>query len=541
MKKLILVLTVVSAALQLAAQTVPLPDIRKPELPTQVSDSLGRFDLTFDYSIFNRPYADMYDFNPYEALLLQTVGPNRHQFFFAKLGTQYPLIPTGELYFQTRPKGGFCMGLYGRHNSFIGDRPDVVSDAEVKNSRMKNSVGGAVTYDWETGEFMFDAQYNYDRDSFDAGLANSLTTNKNLLLSVNINSAHVEDKSVFYDITAKYRNSSINQTTLKDGVAGVKENYIKVAGFVGATFDIHRINVNMNIEFAKYANQKDFSAGVVEFSPMYEIENRVVNAKIGVKFGTTYGIGQDKGGEELGVENNIFPDVDARFTLVDKVLWIRTVVTGGEDLNQMSYLSEQCPVVDPLTDNEFGVRHLDTRVSVESVIRGRLSVNLLGSYVMYDNKLYFAPMTDADPSLCRVQAEYIDVNQWSFGLETFWKSQDLTLGGKFQYHKYSRRFKEPGEVTQFPKLTASAFLRYSFRERIIASFDLSYKSSVSGDAYGLYYVPSLVDAAVNVNYLVNRHLSVYAKCGNLFNKRNQYMPMYLEPGRNFGGGICVNF
>jgi len=540
MKKLILILTAVSAALSLAAQTVPVSDIRKPELPSQVSDSLARFDLTFDYSIFNRPYTDLYEFNPHDVLKLDTVGPNRVPYFYAKIGAQYPLIPTAELYFQSKPRKGFCMGLYGNHNSFIGTRPDVISGVDVKNHRMNNSAGGALTYDWETGEFMLDAQYNYDKHSFDAGTNNRFSTNRNVLVSMNINSAHVEDKSVFYDITAQYRNSMLGQQLYESEIENVKESLVKVSGDVGATFDIHRINVGMNIELAKYSLLKGYTMGVVEFSPAYVIDKRWVKASLGVKFGTTYGLGEDLTGEKIGVENNIFPDVEARFTLVDKVLWIKAVATGGEDLNQMSSLAGQCPVVDILTDSEFGVRNLDSQLSVESVIMGRLSINLLGSYLIYTNRLYFAPMME-DASLCRVQAQYMDVSQFSYGLETFWKSQDLTLGGKIQLHSYNMRGGEAGEVTQFPKITANAFLRYSLRERLIASLDLAYRSKVSGYAFGQYEVPSILDANVNVNFLLSRHLAIYLKCGNLFNKRNQYMPMYLEPGRNFGGGVCVNF
>ena len=56
-----------------------------------------------------------------------------------------------------------------------------------------------------------------------------------------------------------------------------------------------------------------------------------------------------------------------------------------------------------------------------------------------------------------------------------------------------------------------------------------------------YEVPAIVDMDLNVNYLINKHFSVFAKLGNLLNHRNQYMPLYLEPGRNFGGGVCLNF
>ena len=61
------------------------------------------------------------------------------------------------------------------------------------------------------------------------------------------------------------------------------------------------------------------------------------------------------------------------------------------------------------------------------------------------------------------------------------------------------------------------------------------------EAPRMYEVPAIVDVDLNLNYLINKHFSVFAKVGNLLNHRNQYMPLYLEPGINFGGGVCLNF
>ena len=52
---------------------VNLDGIRKPEIPIFIDDSLHRFDVHFDYTIFNRPYNDLYDFTPYESIQLATV------------------------------------------------------------------------------------------------------------------------------------------------------------------------------------------------------------------------------------------------------------------------------------------------------------------------------------------------------------------------------------------------------------------------------------------------------------------------------------
>ena len=64
---------------------VNLDGIRKPAIPTSVDDSLQRFDVHFDYSIFNRPYGDLYDFTPYETIQLATVGANRTPFVYTRL------------------------------------------------------------------------------------------------------------------------------------------------------------------------------------------------------------------------------------------------------------------------------------------------------------------------------------------------------------------------------------------------------------------------------------------------------------------------
>ena len=83
----ILILSLLCGVLTLRAQVatvevsrpydVNLDGIRKPAIPTSVDDSLHRFDVHFDYSIFNRPYGDLYDFTPYESIQLSTRSEER--------------------------------------------------------------------------------------------------------------------------------------------------------------------------------------------------------------------------------------------------------------------------------------------------------------------------------------------------------------------------------------------------------------------------------------------------------------------------------
>ena len=579
MKRTLAILSLLFALFPLRAQVatvevsrpydVNLDGIRKPAIPVSVDDSLHRFDVHFDYSIFNRPYADLYDFTPYESIQLSTVGANRTPFVFTRLGAQYApgekgVMPAGEIYLQTRPKKGFCSGLYARHNSFFGDLGAGFEGAPVLHTdRMQNTAGGDITYDWSTGELMFDVKYDFDRYKYQRtdintlrqdqqpALSGAFHRNNSLTASFNLNSAQKEANTLYYDVTLSYRNTqkSFALDTYSDPADDIRlrEGLLTVGGYVGASFDVHRIYVNMNIEYATYNGVHDFNIGVVEFSPIYQFRRKWVDARLGVKFGSRYGIAGEipEPGLDLSARSSIFPDVDVRFPIVAKTLWAHAVVTGGNDLNPYSRMIDDCPLVVPTSTMDFGSRPIDATLSLEGVVSGRLGINLEGNYKLYRNKMILVP-TPLGEGLTQMTASYRDVNQFSAQAEVFWRSQDLTVGGRFRYASYRDRY-EKTVVTEIPKFTGYGFIRYNFRERLIAQLECNYRSATSGDILvaddmaDRYEVPAIVDMDLNVNYLINKYVSVFAKAGNLLNHRNQYMPLYLEPGRNFGGGICLNF
>lgn len=536
---------------------VSIGDMVKPFAPVAFNDSLLAIERNFDYSIFSRPYRSLYDFTPYDALQLKPADPQRYPLVCARIGCQYPVMPSAELHLQKITHKGLYFSLSGHHDSYFGGLPSAVSDETLQAGRMQNGIRGDFKYAWLAGEFNLKAGYDYDYYSFELGDNRQWNNRGAFDIAAGLASAHKEDNSIYYDFSARllrtgasFHSTQPDPVTYLTDTLSLAETKMSIKGVVGTTFDIHRVYVNMDIRFSGYDAIKDYTLGVVEFTPMYEYNHKAFSGKLGVKFGNRFGIKKEKDakvvdGNDLEPWTNIFPDIDARLRLVKDYLWLHTVISGGNDMNEYSELIRSVPWLSPAVPLHFGTRPFDGSLTLESVIFGRAAVNLSTSYVINRSKVMFAPITsailDAAPMVqpYRIMPYYEDVNTLSTSVEAFWKSEDLTMGGEYKHNWY---FSPDGlNITELPANTARLYARYNIKERFIVSLDYNFRSPLSGSRFGDFEVPAVHNLDANVNFVINHHFMIYLKAGNLLNMRNQYVPLYVEPGRNFGGGLSISF
>ena len=526
---------------------VRLGEIHKPALPIEVPDTLSRFGHTTDYSIFEKPYGNLYDFTPYDALRIKPMDPIRLPLFYARLGLQMPVAPLVDIHLQKASRSGNYFDLALHHNSFFGSVPDAGGGDALSLRNTDNDVAARMNLVWATGEAGFGLNYKYDsrytvaptgptasngfsRYGFTAGLR-STTENEN---------------NLYYDFNFRYDGSRSRYLTsaMTDPLA-VRENSFSLDGWVGTTFDIHRIYIDMNIRFADYADFKDYLISVVEFAPIYEYSSKRFEGRFGVKFGNRFGLQESAAtkapdGNNLNALSNVFPDIDARYEILSRSLWIHTVIGGGFDLNSYGDLADRVPLLTPNTPMLMGARPLDLTLALEGVVFGRFAMNLSGGFVMQRGTPVFEPVVTTSAVPTEIRLGFVNANTLIGGLDAFWKSSTVTTGGELRFRHY---FSLPGEaaVTQLPFATGRLYFRYNWRERLIGSLDYDFRSSISGSTFGAWTVPWIHNVGLTVDYVVNHNLTVYGKLGNLFNCRNQYVPAYVEPGFNFGGGIALIF
>ena len=72
---------------------VKLQDVTKSKLNTYIADSLKSFNLNIQYSIFNKPYKDLYEFSPLPSAQIEKPGKQEYPFLYTDLGFNFPTNP----------------------------------------------------------------------------------------------------------------------------------------------------------------------------------------------------------------------------------------------------------------------------------------------------------------------------------------------------------------------------------------------------------------------------------------------------------------
>lgn len=528
-----------SVNVALAQNATSASEFSKPKLEVTVADSITKFSLAEDYSVQKATYTSLYEFSKYDALKPAKLDINKIPSFYARLGAQYPLMPLLDLDFRKMVNENLVFGFNGHHDSYF------VSS----QSRMKNNIGGDVKYAWTQGEFSFGVLYDNRFLLFKDASGNQAEHSLgDLAFNARICSANEKINDIFYDFKAMLDSRDNRLTAFyESSPAGLKETDFLFKGYVGTTFDIHRIYVDIDIRTTGYSGFKKYSTSIVQFSPLYEFKAKRFYGKVGVIFGNRFGVTEDgsvraEDGNLLEAVSSIFPNVDARVEIARRVLWAHLTVDGGYDLNSFSQLADLCPVVNPTTALMVGEHPVDAKLALESVLSGRFSMNVSARFRMDRNLPYVAPVMESS-DVHNMLACSMNVNTLTAGAEMLWKSSSLAAGGEFHYNKYFRR-DDAGEyvkVTQLPTITSRAFVRYNWRQRVVLSVECNYASSISGMEYGAYEVPEKIDLSAGVDFVLSRHMSIFVKGGNLLNRTIQYMPSYDEPGINVGGGIALTF
>jgi len=525
-----------------------LMEITKSKIPTSVDDSISRFNLKFDYTVFNKPVRDLYEFSPLPSAQIERRGRERHPVFQAELAAAFPLAPYANVRYQPNMPDGMALLLQGLHSSYFGEING------VKAPGYTNGAAAIYEYSWERGMAGLNIAGRNQLSSFYGFGEGPFTQDPSLLtrsymldtLSRRFNtfdggfyvrSTNSSPKAFHYLLSVDYIHtndlSKINSNS-------VTENYYNLKAEIGPSFGKnHKILASIEMESASSSRTPDFTRMSLTVHPRYIFTHRKWLLEAGAKINKTM---------EPGAEGfDVYFKGNASIALVPSSLWFYAEADGGtlfrsyaSTLNDNNFISQSIV----LKNTEIPIMG---KAGIKGQILDRFSYHLYGSYTRYRDEIFFR--IGDDPAIVGMRnvfyADYAALNKFSAGGELSWKSGDFEAGARGEYNHYSRPDSLP--AYNHAPFEMGIHARYNFKERISASAEIVHRSSMPILLRGELMVPTetptmskpFTSLNISARYTYSSKLQFYLKGNNLLNSKGVWLTDYGYRGINIGAGVIL--
>lgn len=549
-----------------------LIEAHKPQIGMTVPDSLMKFDLNFDYSVFDNPYKGSYEFNPYRLAMAPVHSSQKPGRFHLKAGAGYELHPLLDLVWAPVQRERFRMNIYATHRSFVGGyrkfKPSltlsgleaVQSDGlpqnvsferiggRVKGYDILSDAGLDMRYDWNRGRFDFGASY--------FGIAQKDWIRKRgydaLNVNIGVSSKSDRDEYFLYDLRAAYRFAE--DKTDYTGKEWLSEHIFEFDAVLGQVFGAGgSLLFDFGVDMAVYGGIVNTNSGNFHIVPHYTISRGRWIFDLGVRVSALIPGSDDFGHHKKG--QYVYPDVTISVNPIKDAMKIYFHAGGGEKINTLAsvldYDSHYDYTSGRLMDNI--VERFSFVLGIEGRIATRFGYHLKAGYINYANAfldgISAVPSMEDDSFYFIPLAKYGQYNKWFIGLDWDWKAESIDFKGHLLYNGLTR-LDSMQEGFAPARFYGDASFTYNWKKRIFIGADCRWAIGRSGNIAYMFSgknhiasmsLPGYADLGVNFEYAFNRKLSLWARGGNLLNKPILRSPLYAEGGISFTAGICLNF
>ena len=532
-----------------------LVETRKPILEMTVPDSVARFALGFDYSVFENPYKGSYDFNPYLLTMKPSeadMGENR---LYLRAGAGYQLHPELDLVWSPKVKNpGFNVDVHALHRSFIGNywtiAPEHTAGGGSVLDRLPEGASGRI---WSGYDLLSRAGVDCRYDSagsavgFGVGYYGLAQEDRSWKRDFNALDARFvfgtkpeTAESVIYDIAAGYRYARDNVNVAAD--PGIAEHLFDFdMSFGPVSGGNHKLRFDLGVGMAAYGRALVSTVGEVSLAPRYIFGKNRTHLDVGILLSKLIR-GRERGGQFAAREQIVYPDITFSYMLLPKSLKFHLTAKGGNTMNTYSSILEanhhllysNAPVLLDCT-----VERVSLEAGFDGHISSRFSYNVRGGYVNYGNALLDAVVLGSDMPVASLA--YSPYQKWFVAMDWCLKTEDFRFDGAVAYSRcWGDVFADAQEgqaVLRPAALTGDISAEYNWRRRVFCGIDCAFATVRKGHDLS---VPGYADLGVYAEYVTSRGLSFWLRAGNLLNMTIQRNPLYAEKGINFTAGICLS-
>lgn len=585
----ILLLAALSAAAQDLNPTVrvtnaydgKLLQVRKPAQHMDIPDSLTKFDLTFDYSVFENPYKGAYEFKPYLVDMAPRPDAYDGRKFYLRAGAGVSLHPEFDLLWSPSFKVPFWLNVYASHNSYFGKyrrsfvsrrgadpgselfvvtnhekAAETIAEEDYRGYEMRNTLGAEGLYEWEDGAFNFDVGY--------IGLATKLyeTSNYNALqLKTGVRSKDLGGSYMYYDANASWRFAMDDVSFSGGPYESLKINDIKFWGTFGPVINSeNRFLVDASLDLSLYGGAFKTSMGLFSFTPKYLLSLDRLSLSLGARLSMPVRDSDLVYGYPLNAFDGqfIYPDVYADFQIVPERLDVYARVTGGATLNDYTAQKEDNWFFHPRMARNYGplsdltAERINAAIGFRGNYSNRFRFDIYGGYRAVANGLlqtvfYNSVKPGGLPKDIYPGIVYGDYGMAYAGLKFVYDGSPVLFQGKMLYG-WTNIAKKGLNAFEPAPFTMDLKLRYNWRDRIYAGIRGSMATARRGRAIPQtpatqlqdVKLPGWFDLGLNAEAVFSRSLSFWVDASNLLNMTIYRSPLYPASGIWFTAGLTLS-
>lgn len=569
-----------------------LMEIQKSRLNTSFADSIANFNLSFDYTIFNKPVRDLYEFSPLPSAQIERSGKPKFPVFQADISAGAPFSPQAKVYYQPNLPTGLSLLVHGSHESWFGKLPSVtVSGNEalttankVSAPSWKNDIGTMFGYSWNKGRAGIKLNYENNLVSFHgftdedmpaplddirvvAGFPirnHSKYSNRYMIDSLSrtfnifkgglfVKSANASPKAFHYNVELDYSNLSDRGTYMNSYEINPllsiivpeksrKENHIRAKADFGPSFaKDHKFLAGVEFETANSAGTDTLGRSSLTVHPRYLFTRGRWVLEAGIKI--------NKFWEPYDEGFNFFFSGKASIELVKNSLWFYAIADGGNNFRSYAEMLQQNNWVDAEAPIRNTVTPFSGRAGLKGQLADRLSFHVYGGYATYKDQIFYMAYDDTTMFGIRnaFGTSYAKQERFTAGGEISWKSDSFDAGASAEYNHWSRSDSLPSY--HYAPLELKMHASYNWRERIFAGIRLSHMSKVPvleklSDPVkvsdpGVVYARSFTRLDLHASYVYNKTFAFYLNINNLLNSKGITYMNYAQRGINAQAGVVI--
>ncbi len=543
-----------------------LPEVHKPSQNMFVPDSLHKFDLDFDYSVFENPYKGAYDFKPYTMEMRPQAEVYSGKKFYLKAGAGYNLRPSVDAVWEPLSGNKFRLGVYASHHSYIGNYKLIGVNDKGNLSSSSGKVGGYDMYSTIGADghaYMNNAAMTFDvgyigihtKDPVESSpvSADPAIGYNAARLSFRINSENSAESYLYYDVAMKYR-FGVQGFGKMPAASGGDNAYMSSLNMNDIDFNVtlgpvfkryNKVVADFGMGMTWYNGLFISSVGNAYIAPKYVYAKNRWNLSLGLKIGFRMNSGEDFQGNDLNTNKGIllYPDVYVGFTPIKDYMNLYFTAKGGEWRN---------PYYDLKESNHFFTPFVLGQMSNNSVEQYNLALGFNGniaSRFRYDVKIGYRsfeamPMgsisakSDMQGNVYIPNLAFVDGTAVYSDIILQWKSRNFALDSWFSINASDMNdsefiFFEPA------RYSGGIDAEYNWEKRIYFGVSVEFASHRK-DYHSVYGIPAWTDLGCHAEYVFSRKLSFWVRGENLLNMNIQKAPLYTTGGIGFTTGICLN-